>query len=57
MKTIRSYVAGEWFEANEGQVPLVDPCSEEPIAQASSRGIDFGKTLDVATRAGAVASR
>jgi len=57
MKTIRSFVEGRWHEADEGWVPLVDPCSEEAIAQVSSSGVDFGKTLDHARGQGGPALR
>ena len=53
MKTLRSYVAGRWHEASTGFRTLVDPCSEEPIARASSAGIDFGKALEDARKGGA----
>ena len=46
MKTIRSHVSGNWVAADDGFVPLHDPCSEEQIARVSSRGIDFGATLE-----------
>jgi len=57
MKTLRSYVAGRWHEAGTGFRTLVDPCSEEPIARASSAGIDFGHALAHATRQGGPALR
>ena len=34
MKTLRSYIRGNWHEATSGLVPLVDPSTEETIAQA-----------------------
>ncbi|MHC4138184.1 MAG: aldehyde dehydrogenase family protein [Planctomycetota bacterium] len=46
MKTLKSYVQDGWHEAGRGWVPLVDPCSEETIARASSEGIDFAETLE-----------
>lgn len=45
MKRLRSYVRGQWHEAGEGFAPLFDPCDEQPIAEASSRGIDFEAAL------------
>jgi oxepin-CoA hydrolase/3-oxo-5,6-dehydrosuberyl-CoA semialdehyde dehydrogenase len=53
MKTLRCYVAGRWHEASTGFRTLVDPCSEEPIARASSAGLDFAAALDAARVAGA----
>ena len=52
MKTLRSFVEGKWYEAKEGFQTLVDPCSEEPIARASSSGLDYSRALDFARRAG-----
>ncbi len=46
METLRSYVCGQWHEADAGFVPLVDPSTEEVIAQVSSDGVDFGAALD-----------
>jgi oxepin-CoA hydrolase/3-oxo-5,6-dehydrosuberyl-CoA semialdehyde dehydrogenase len=52
MKTLRSFVEGKWYEATDGFQTLVDPCTEEPIARASSAGLDFGAALDFARRSG-----
>jgi oxepin-CoA hydrolase/3-oxo-5,6-dehydrosuberyl-CoA semialdehyde dehydrogenase len=57
MKTVRSYVKGEWHEADGGFAELVDPCSEEAIARVSSAGVDFGGTLDFARDRGGPALR
>ena len=57
MKTLRSYVSGNWHEAESGFAELIDPCSEEPIARASSAGIDFGAALEFATQRGGPALR
>jgi acyl-CoA reductase-like NAD-dependent aldehyde dehydrogenase len=57
MKTLRSYVRGNWHEASLGFVTLVDPSTEEEIAQASSQGIDFGAVLDYARERGGPALR
>ena len=57
MKTLRSYVCGDWFEASSGFRPLVDPCSEETIAQASTEGLDFGAAIDYARNEGGPALR
>ena len=46
MKTLRSYVEGRWHEADGGFATLVDPCSEEPVARASSEGVDFAAAID-----------
>src|SRR6476469_7327049 len=57
MKTLRSYIRGNWHEAKSGFAPLVDPATEETIAQASSEGIDFGAVLDYAREKGGPALR
>ena len=57
MKTLRSYVQGHWHEAESGFVPLHNPCTEEPIAQASSQGIDFGAVYSHARDKGGPALR
>ena len=57
MKTLRSYVRGNWHEAQGGFVKLVDPSTEEEIARASSEGIDFGAVLAYAREKGGPALR
>jgi 3,4-dehydroadipyl-CoA semialdehyde dehydrogenase len=57
MKIVRSHVEGKWYEASSGFVPLIDPCTEEVLAQASSEGIDFGAALAFARREGGRALR
>lgn len=57
MKTLRSHVGGSWYEAKTGFTPLLDPCTEEPIAQASSEGLDFGAALHFAREEGGPALR
>ena len=50
MKTLRSFVGGKWYEASDGFQTLLDPCTEEPIARASSTGLDFRAALEFARR-------
>jgi 3,4-dehydroadipyl-CoA semialdehyde dehydrogenase len=57
MKTLKSYVCGRWQEGKSGFTPLVDPSTEEVVAQASSEGIDFGAVLDHARDHGGPALR
>jgi oxepin-CoA hydrolase/3-oxo-5,6-dehydrosuberyl-CoA semialdehyde dehydrogenase len=45
MKTLRSYVVGGWHEATAGFTTLVNPSTEEPVARASSQGVDFAAVL------------
>ena len=57
MKTLRSYIRGNWHEATSGLVPLVNPSTEETIARAGSAGIDFAAVLDYARETGGPALR
>ncbi len=57
MKTLKSYVCGRWQEGKSGFTSLVDPSTEEVVAQASSEGIDFGAVLDHAREHGGPALR
>ncbi|MDX1644530.1 MAG: 3,4-dehydroadipyl-CoA semialdehyde dehydrogenase [Thermoanaerobaculia bacterium] len=57
MKTVRSYVVGEWYEASDGFVPLVNPSTGETIARVSSRGVDFAAVLRHAREVGGPALR
>jgi oxepin-CoA hydrolase/3-oxo-5,6-dehydrosuberyl-CoA semialdehyde dehydrogenase len=57
MKTLRSFVCGRWQEAASGFVPLVNPSTEETVAQASSAGVDFGAALAWAQERGGPALR
>ena len=57
MKTLKSYVCGGWHEAKSGLQPLVNPSTEETIAQAGSAGIDFGAVVDYARERGGPALR
>lgn len=52
MKRLRSYVEGSWYEADGGFVNLYDPSTEEPIAEVSSAGIDFGAVVQHARTRG-----
>ncbi len=57
MKTLRSYVAGRWHEADDGFSTLYDPSTEEAIARASSDGVDFAAVLAFANEQGGPALR
>ena len=57
MKTLESYLCGAWHTADAGFAALVDPSTEVPLAQASSRGADFAAALDHARSVGGPALR
>lgn len=57
MKTLRSFVNGNWHEARTGLVSLVNPSTEEEIARAGSEGLDFGAALAYAREKGGPALR
>lgn len=52
MKTLKSYVGGRWYEAEDGFMPLVDPSTEVEIARISSRGVDVQEVLRFAGEGG-----
>src|SRR5262245_30091748 len=57
MENLESYVAGGWV-AGQGKVAtLVNPATEEPLAQTSTEGIDFGRAVEFARREGGAALR
>ena len=57
MKTLRSYVLDAWHEADGDFRTLVDPSTEEAVARASSRGVDFQAVLEHARTVGGPALR
>ena len=57
MKTLRSYLSGRWSEASGAPQTLVNPATEEPLAQVSSDGLDLAAALDHARRQGGPALR
>jgi oxepin-CoA hydrolase/3-oxo-5,6-dehydrosuberyl-CoA semialdehyde dehydrogenase len=57
METLKSYVAGEWVLGKGKHATLVNPTTEEPVAQASTEGIDMEKVLTHARDVGAPALR
>jgi len=57
MKTLKSYACGAWHEAASGFATLVDPSTEEPIARASSAGLDFDAMVRHARDVGGPALR
>ncbi|HVS11761.1 MAG TPA: 3,4-dehydroadipyl-CoA semialdehyde dehydrogenase [Planctomycetota bacterium] len=57
METLQSYVAGRWHEGRGTPALLHNPTTEEPLARASSAGIDFAQVLEHARREGGPALR
>lgn len=57
MKKLKSYVNDAWYEAKDDFVTLVNPSTEEPVAQVSSTGIDIEAALNCARTRGGPALR
>jgi oxepin-CoA hydrolase/3-oxo-5,6-dehydrosuberyl-CoA semialdehyde dehydrogenase len=57
MIRLSSYVAGAWFAGTGRAATLVNPATEEPLAEATSEGVDFGAVLAHARAVGAPALR
>jgi oxepin-CoA hydrolase/3-oxo-5,6-dehydrosuberyl-CoA semialdehyde dehydrogenase len=57
MQTLESYVYGEWIAGTGKPATLVNPTTEEPVAQTSTEGIDFAKALAFARAEGGPALR
>src|SRR5690242_14516110 len=57
MKTLRSYLGGRWVEGSGARQTLVNPATEEPLAQASSEGLDLASALEHARGKGGPALR
>ena len=52
MKTLRSYVNGQWHEPVEGFVELLNPANEDSLGRISSHGVDFAEAVRHARREG-----
>jgi 3,4-dehydroadipyl-CoA semialdehyde dehydrogenase len=57
MKILRSYLGGRWVEGSGALHTLVNPATEEPLAQAGSDGLDLSAALEHARRQGGPALR
>ncbi len=57
MQVLSSYVCGAWRKGDGQGAILVNPATEEPLAEASSRGIDLGAALGYARDRGGPALR
>jgi len=57
MQHLASFVGGRWVAGKGGGQPLVNPATEEPLATASSEGIDLAGALAFARDTGGPALR
>ena len=57
MRRLESYVCGQWVAGTGPATPLINPSTEEVVAEASSGGLDFAATLDHARTRGGPALR
>ena len=57
MHELRSYVGGSWVAGTGAQQTLLNPTTEEPLAQVSSEGVDLGAALRYARTTGGPALR
>jgi oxepin-CoA hydrolase/3-oxo-5,6-dehydrosuberyl-CoA semialdehyde dehydrogenase len=57
MLELRSHVAGRWVGGGGSPQTLLNPATEEPLARASTEGIDLAAALDYARAAGGPALR
>ncbi len=55
--TLRSFVQDRWIEGQGTPATLFNPATEEPVAQASTGGIDFAAALEHARTKGGPAVR
>ena len=57
METLQSYLGGEWIAGSGHVNTLVNPTTEEPLAEASTEGIDFARAVAFARSEGGPALR
>ena len=57
MLELRSHVAGQWVGGGNSPQLLLNPATEEPLARASSEGVDLVAALDYARATGGPALR
>jgi 3,4-dehydroadipyl-CoA semialdehyde dehydrogenase len=57
METLESYVAGAWVAGSGKKSVLVNPTTEEPLAETSTEGVDFAKAVAFARAEGGPALR
>lgn len=52
MQHLASFVGGRWLEGQGAGQQLFNPATEEPLALASSEGVDLAVALDYARNTG-----
>src|SRR3990167_4600610 len=57
MLELRSYLSGQWAGGSGAPQVLLNPATEEPLARASSEGLDLRGALDYARSKGGPALR
>lgn len=57
MKRLASFVCGSWNEGSGATATLVNPATEEPVAETTTSGIDFSAALSYARDRGGPALR
>jgi oxepin-CoA hydrolase/3-oxo-5,6-dehydrosuberyl-CoA semialdehyde dehydrogenase len=57
MKRLASYVSGKWVEGSGATEVLVNPATEEPVAETTTAGIDFAGAISYARSRGGPALR
>jgi len=57
IERLQSYASGSWTEGSGPAQTLVDPATEEALAETSTGGIDFGAALAFARKEGGAALR
>jgi len=57
MIALRSFLSGKWMAGTGSAQTLLNPATEEPLASASSEGLDLRAALDYARTAGGPALR
>lgn len=57
METLQSYVCGEWFTGTGDATKLINPTTEEAVAQVAAGGVDVAAALEYARTKGGPALR
>ena len=57
MRTLQSYLGGQWLFGKGTRQILVNPATEEPLAEACAEGLDLAAALAFARREGGAALR